>query len=86
MNCRYAIKDDRLYLYCTCDGTLIFLEEMYRYLVLNEFRDIHYTEHHVVVEDKPWMRTQFECSGEFTDTKFKKKLENHLKTNNIIRI
>ena len=73
MKYRYKIKDNRFYLYCICDSTLVFLGIMQEVLKANGFTDIKSSGHELedgderIPKDKPWCSYEFECSGVFPD-------------------
>ena len=73
MGFNFKIVGDRLYLSCLCDGTLWFLQCMYRLLVENGFTDIGYSDEYLedgdprIPKDKPWCRSRFECYGVFPE-------------------
>jgi len=78
---KYEIKDNRLYLYCVCDGTLLFLRQMYKLLEVYGFTDIE-CDGHILVEcdekipkDKPWCNYEFICSGSFPNEELLNKFK-----------
>lgn len=78
---RYEIQDNRLYLYCVCDSTLLFLHQMYKLLEVFDFADIE-CDGHMLVEgdekipkDKPWCNYEFICSGIFSNEELRSKFK-----------
>ena len=81
MTYRYEIKDNRLYLYCVCDSTLMFLGIMQETLNQNGFTDIKSGGCSLeegderIPKDKPWCSYEFECSGVFPNNGFINKFD-----------
>ncbi len=62
----YLDEDRCLHLYCTCDGTLLFMNEMIEFLTQIGATDIeHYTEYLDKSPDseRPWLTCRFCASG-----------------------
>jgi hypothetical protein len=78
---KYEIKDNKLYLYCICDGTLSFLNQMYTLLAVYGFTDIECDGHMLVEgdkkipEDRPWCDYEFICSGIFSNEELRSKFK-----------
>lgn len=62
----YIDKDQRLHLYCTCDGTLLFMAEMIEFLTQIGARDIEYHTEYLDKSpdpERPYLRCRFSASG-----------------------
>lgn len=77
MTYRYKSEGDRLYLYCLCDSTYIFLARMRSVLQNLCFTDIKTDGYAIpsdkVPKDKPWCNYEYECSGVFPDNELRSK-------------
>lgn len=62
----YLDENRRLHLYCTCDGTLLFMNEMIEFLTQIGARDIEYHTEYLDKSPHPerlWLTCRFCASG-----------------------